>query len=149
MAGVVAFVATVLVVLFGYFLLTVPDANAAQVRAATVERAYAVAEFYWQAQGQDPCNGHVEQFVFTADYAGALGRAYIGPFADGDPNCEVDLNTATNWRREAAYLAANAREYVCAVVVHERGHNLGLPHAFRGIMAPELRRVPRACKANF
>jgi hypothetical protein len=123
--------------------LTAPHAEAKPVSGATLTASYAAAEDFWQARGVDPCDGTLRQARLPG---GILGEAYVGPFPNGSLYCSVTLNTRVDWRYQAAGLWATPRETVCAVVVHERGHNTGRRHAGAGIMAPYLTFVPAACR---
>lgn len=141
-------IATLIGVLFG---IGAAEVAAKSVADATAAQTYFVAEAYWNHRGLDPCNGVLEQRPLRS---ATLGWGYIGPFPDGAPACSITLNSRVNWREAAAWFVTpgpqpNARELVCAVVTHERGHNLGLEHTRSGIMAAFLTTVPRICRRTF
>lgn len=134
-----------------YLALTAPIATAKPASPHTVLVSYAAAERYWNARGLDPCNGALFQRALPLD---VLGEGRTGPFEDGASGCSITLNSRVNWREAAAWLMTteqqpNARELFCAVVTHERGHNLGLEHSRMGIMAAYLTTVPRICRRVF
>lgn len=149
----------VVTVAIAVLAVSAPVASAGRVSSTTIERSYQVSEHYWNARGVDPCDGTVIQRKASrfkraelGGDPGVLAVAFVGPFPDADPYCKVILNAGTRWRIEAADgFGANARELVCTVVTHERGHNAGFDDDPRPwpIMNGWLVFIPDECRRAF
>ncbi|MBN1528001.1 MAG: hypothetical protein JW895_03010 [Thermoleophilaceae bacterium] len=124
--------------------LAVPAAAAAQspaghghASARTERLALRAADAYWLQRGLTACPAPRIEYARLA--LRASGDAFIGPNLPA-AYCVIRVSTALSWRGRAGAID------FCWTVVHERGHQVGLPHAGTGIMrADGGERPPAIC----
>jgi hypothetical protein len=122
------------------------DAPATYVYAdALLRQAIDVADQRWAARGQPlPCPAEVQVY-----------DAPLGVLAHAPDSCTVGFDRAFRdsvWRtandvHEFLEVRRHGLAFLCAVAVHERGHNLGYGHIPGTIMAAVVTIIPRECKA--
>ena len=109
--------------------------------ARTERLAVQAADAYWLQRGLTACRGL--RIEYKALGLRASGDAFIGPALPA-AYCVIRVSTRFVWRGRAGAVD------FCWTIVHERGHQAGLPHARTGIMREDGgERAPSICKLLF
>lgn len=112
---------------------------------ALLRRSITVADRQWTLRYPPACPARV--YVYTDVAAGVAARAT-------EPGCDVYFTREYRdnmWRtaddkRKSRRAREHAVSDLCGTSVHERGHNLGLPHGRGTIMDTVTRKAPAACR---
>ena len=112
---------------------TPPDS--ARASARTERLSLQVADAYWSQRGLTACAHSRIEYASLAKRATA--DAFVGPNLAA-AYCVIRMSSRLTWRGRGGALE------FCWTIVHERGHQAGLPHASSGIMRSDGGDTPPA-----
>ena len=129
-----------LAIVLGSVVALVSTATAAS-GSIPLNRGTALAVGFWADRNVTGCTDGIEATIRPlsgADGFGGACRIVIAPWV------LTRLEASRKLTRPKARIAV---EQFCALVVHEVGHALGLPHTAEGVMRPDGgRAIPWACQ---